>query len=137
MGGSVDTHITSNRGQVTLNEAAERVTTVAVLSRQFPGARILISSGANAGHSKFVPLISEAALARNLVTNLGVEVSRIELEEHSRDTMQNSAKSACAVDSAGKSPSPIDNGYFQNRSTHSQFLLLPFCVFSRTLVSSI
>ena len=93
VGGSVDTHISLDRGQVTLNEAAERVTTVASLSRQFPRARILISSGANAGHSESAPLISEAALVRNLLVDLGVTASRIEFEEHSRDTLQNAEQS--------------------------------------------
>ena len=93
VGGSVDTHISTDRGQVTLNDAAERVTTVAALSRQFPRARILISSGANAGHTESAQLVSEAALVRNLLVDLGVEASRIELEEHSRDTMQNAEQS--------------------------------------------
>ena len=93
VGGSVDTHISLERGQVALNDAAERVTTVATLSRQFPGARILISSGANAGPSETVPLISEAALVRNLLIDLGVEARRIEIDERSRDTMQNAEQS--------------------------------------------
>ena len=93
LGGSIDTHISLDRGQVTLNEAGERVTTVAALSRQFPNARILISSGANASHSESVLVVSEAALVRNILADLGVEASRIELEESSRDTMQNGEQS--------------------------------------------
>lgn len=40
LGGAVDTHITAQRGTVTLNEAGERIAAVAMLARRFPNARI-------------------------------------------------------------------------------------------------
>lgn len=93
LGGSVNTHITADREQIALNDAGERVTTMAALSRQFPQARILISSGANAGHTLTAQPITEAALVRDMLVGLGVEASRIEVEGQSRDTRENAEQS--------------------------------------------
>jgi uncharacterized SAM-binding protein YcdF (DUF218 family) len=93
LGGSVNTHITADRGQTTLNEAGERVTTTAELSHKFPQARILISSGAGAGHTSAAQPITEAALVRDMLVGLGVEASRIEVEGQSRDTIENAEQS--------------------------------------------
>ena len=93
LGGSVNTHITADRELIALNDAGERVTTMAALSRQFPQARILISSGANAGHTPTAQPITEAALVRDMLVGLGVEASRIEVEGQSRDTRENAEQS--------------------------------------------
>ena len=93
LGGSVNTHITADRGQTTLNDAGERITTIAALSRQFPQARILISSGAGAGHASTAQPITEAALVRDMLVGLGVDVNRIEVEGQSRDTRENAEQS--------------------------------------------
>lgn len=91
LGGAVDTHITAERGQPTLNEAGERITAVADLSRRFPAATVLLSGGAN--HVLTSQPVTESAVARNLLVSLGVEPSRIELEEHSRTTCENAEQS--------------------------------------------
>ena len=93
LGGAINTHITSERGQTTLNDAGERVTAMAALSRKFPQARILISSGAGAGHTLTAQPVTEAALVRDMLVDLGVEASRIEVEERSRDTRENAEQS--------------------------------------------
>ena len=93
LGGSVNTHITADRGQTTLNDAGERVTTMAALSRKFPQARVLISSGANVGHASTAQPITEAALVRDMLLDVGVEASRIEVEGQSRDTRENAEHS--------------------------------------------
>jgi uncharacterized SAM-binding protein YcdF (DUF218 family) len=87
LGGAVDTHITAERGQATLNEAGERVTTMAELSRRFPQARLLLSGGAN--HVLTSQPVTESAVARDLLIGLGVDPARIEMEERSRDTCEN------------------------------------------------
>jgi uncharacterized SAM-binding protein YcdF (DUF218 family) len=91
LGGGVDTHVTADRSQVALNEAGERVTTIASLSRQFPDARLLLSGGAN--HVLTTQPLSESAVARDLLIDLGVSADRIEMEERSRDTCENAIES--------------------------------------------
>jgi uncharacterized SAM-binding protein YcdF (DUF218 family) len=91
LGGAVDTHITAGRGQPTLNEAGERLTAVAELSRRFPQARILLSGGASDLVSP--EPVTESAIARDLLVGVGVEPQRIELEERSRNTCENAEQS--------------------------------------------
>jgi len=91
LGGAVDTHITAERGQATLNEAGERVTAMAELSRRFPDARLLLSGGAN--HVLTSQSVTESAVARDLLIGLGVDPVRIEMEERSRDTCENAEHS--------------------------------------------
>src|SRR4051812_13988258 len=45
LGGALDTVVSEPRGEVALNEAAERMTAVADLARRFPTARIAFSGG--------------------------------------------------------------------------------------------
>lgn len=91
LGGSVDTHITAERGQATLNEAGERVASMAALSRRFPEARLLLSGGAS--HVVTSQPVSESAVARDLLLDLGVDPNRIEMEERSRNTCENAEQS--------------------------------------------
>jgi uncharacterized SAM-binding protein YcdF (DUF218 family) len=91
LGGAVDTHITAERGQPALNEGGERITTVADLSRRFPAARVLLSGGAN--HVLTTQPVTESAVARDMLVALGVEPSRMELEERSRTTCENAEQS--------------------------------------------
>jgi uncharacterized SAM-binding protein YcdF (DUF218 family) len=91
LGGAVDTHITAERGEPTLNEAGERINAMAELSRQFPRARLLLSGGAN--HVLTAQPVTESAVARDLLIGLGVDPQRIELEERSRTTCENAEQS--------------------------------------------
>lgn len=91
LGGAVDTHITAERGEPTLNEAGERITAMAELSRRFPRARLLLSGGAN--HVLTAQPVTESAVARDLLVGLGVDPQRIALEERSRTTCENAEQS--------------------------------------------
>ena len=91
LGGAVDTHISAERGQSSTNEAGERITATAALSRKYPGARIVLSGGAN--HVLTAQPLSESAVARTMLIDLGVAGQRIEMEEHSRDTCENAEQS--------------------------------------------
>jgi uncharacterized SAM-binding protein YcdF (DUF218 family) len=95
LGGAVDTHITAERGEPTLNEAGERIIAMAELSRQFPQARLLLSGGAN--HVLTAQPVTESAVARDLLVGLGVDPQRIELEERSRTTCENAEQSLLAA----------------------------------------
>lgn len=96
LGGAIDAHITAERGQSTLNEAGERVTAMAALSRRFPQARLLLSGGAS--HVLTTQPATESAVARDLLVDLGVAPSRIEMEERSRDTCENARESQRIVE---------------------------------------
>lgn len=98
LGGAVDTHITAERGDVALNEGGERLAVAATLSRQYPRARIFLSGGAS--HILRTGAISESAAARRILVGLGVEGSRIEMEERSRNTCENAIETKASVQPA-------------------------------------
>lgn len=86
LGGAVDERIAHDRGQVSLNEAAERMTEAVALARLYPRARLVFSGGSNALlHAS----IKEARVARELWTELGVPESRMAFEDQSRNTYEN------------------------------------------------
>lgn len=95
LGGAVDTHITSDRSSVTLNEAGERLVVAADLSRRYPDARIFLSGGAN--HIATDSSLTESQVARNVLIAIGVPAQRIEMEERSRNTCENGLESAAAL----------------------------------------
>ncbi|RUW60691.1 YdcF family protein [Mesorhizobium sp. M7A.F.Ca.US.008.03.1.1] len=95
LGGAVNTHITEDRGSITLNDNAERVVAVATLSRRYPGARILLSGGS--GHLLSGHAFTESEGARRLLVELGVPQERIELEERSRTTFENAMESVAVA----------------------------------------
>ena len=90
LGGAISPDVSSARGEVALNEAAERLTVVAELARRYPDARIVFSGGSGA-------LIydegAEAPLALRLLESLGIPRARITLEDRSRNTVENAVLS--------------------------------------------
>jgi uncharacterized SAM-binding protein YcdF (DUF218 family) len=86
LGGAVSAHRLATRGEVGINEAAERVIAVPVLAKRYPQARIIYSGG-DAG--LFVRHGREADVVSDLFENLGVPASRLTLEDRSRNTAEN------------------------------------------------
>jgi uncharacterized SAM-binding protein YcdF (DUF218 family) len=86
LGGSFDTVVAPARGEVSLNEAAERLTATADLARRYPEARILFSGGSG---RLFYDGTSESELAIRLFESFGIPRSRVELDQKSRDTDEN------------------------------------------------
>lgn len=86
LGGSFDTVVAPARGEVSLNEAAERLTATADLARRYPEARILFSGGSG---RLFYNGTTESELAIRLFESFGIARSRIELDSKSRDTDEN------------------------------------------------
>jgi len=86
LGGALDTVVSPVRGEVALNEAAERMTAMAELARRYPQARIVFSGGS--GRLIFDG-VSEASLAARLFESFGIARERITLEDKSRDTLEN------------------------------------------------
>jgi uncharacterized SAM-binding protein YcdF (DUF218 family) len=87
LGGALDTVVSSQRGEVALNEAAERMTAIAELARRYPQARVVFSGGS--GRLVYGGTTTEAELAARLFASFGIAKERITLEDKSRDTLEN------------------------------------------------
>jgi uncharacterized SAM-binding protein YcdF (DUF218 family) len=82
LGGAVEEQIGELRGQIALNDAAERVTALVELARRYPNARLVVSGGIGGpGH----PARALEAFYREQ----GLDVARIVFEERSRNTQEN------------------------------------------------
>ena len=77
IGGVINPWRSAARGQVSLDEAAERLTSAVELARQYPTARIVFSSR------------SEDRFAVRFLEDLGVQRNRITVETQSRNTAEN------------------------------------------------
>jgi uncharacterized SAM-binding protein YcdF (DUF218 family) len=86
LGGALDTVVSPARGEVALNEAAERMTAVAELARRFPDARIVFTGGSGRIIYDGAP---ESDLAARLFDSFGIAKQRVLLEDKSRDTGEN------------------------------------------------
>jgi len=86
LGGALDTIVSEPRGEVALNEAAERMTAVAELARRYPDARIVFSGGSG---RLIYDGVTEASLAARLFESFGIARERVMLEDRSRDTDEN------------------------------------------------
>ena len=90
LGGAITPDVSTARGEVALNEAAERMTAVVELARRYPDARILFTGGSAA-------LVfqegTEAEFALRLLEGLGVAPARIIAEDKSRNTVENAVYS--------------------------------------------
>jgi uncharacterized SAM-binding protein YcdF (DUF218 family) len=86
LGGALDTVVSPARGEVALNEAAERMTSIAELARRYPDARIVFTGGSG---RIIYDGVSEAELAARLFASFGIAKERIILEDKSRDTLEN------------------------------------------------
>jgi uncharacterized SAM-binding protein YcdF (DUF218 family) len=86
LGGAIDTVVSSVRGEVALNEAAERLTAMAELVRRYPEAHIVFSGGSG---RLIYDGPTEAELAVRLFESFGIDRHRVILENKSRDTDEN------------------------------------------------
>lgn len=86
LGGAIDEIVGRSRGQVSVDEAAERMTEGAVLARLYPNAKLVFSGGSNVFFDRGV---TEASEARRFFEQAGVAPERIILEDKSRNTFEN------------------------------------------------
>ena len=86
LGGALDTVVSEPRGEVALNEAAERLTVMAELVRRYPEAHFVFSGGSG---RPIYDGATEAELAVRLFESFGIARQRIILENKSRDTDEN------------------------------------------------
>jgi uncharacterized SAM-binding protein YcdF (DUF218 family) len=90
LGGAVEQALTVSRGIPALNGAAERMTETLALARRRPEARIVFTGG-SAGLAPGE--MTEADVARQLFTALGLEGPRVIFEAESRNTWENATLS--------------------------------------------
>ena len=86
LGGAFDTVVSLARGEVALNEAAERLTVMAELVRRYPEAHVVFSGGSG---RLIYGGATEAELAARLFESFGIPKQRVILEGKSRDTDEN------------------------------------------------
>jgi uncharacterized SAM-binding protein YcdF (DUF218 family) len=86
LGGGVQADESFSRGQVTLNEAGERVIALADLARRYPAAKILFSGGSN---TPFEGDRVEADAVAHFAPMLGIPSERILIEAASLTTREN------------------------------------------------
>lgn len=86
LGGALDTLVADARGELALNESAERVTAIAELARRHPDARIVFSGGS--GTLMFAGA-KEADVASDLLASFGIDPARILQEDRARNTWEN------------------------------------------------
>lgn len=86
LGGALDERISRARGQVALNDAAERLTEAAALARLFPDAVLVFSGGSG---SLLDGSIKEAEAAHKFWSQLGVPERQMVFENSSRNTYEN------------------------------------------------
>ena len=90
LGGSFRLTLTEDRGQVALNETAERITGVIALARRYPEARVVFTGG----NASLVPgRLTESDAAARLFAELGLDPARVEFEKRSRNTFENAVYS--------------------------------------------
>jgi uncharacterized SAM-binding protein YcdF (DUF218 family) len=89
LGGAIETHISTQRGQPALTEAAERMTVVPDLARRFPHAQIIFTGGIGLLQDQFFDDKPEADAAKTLWESLGIPPERLVFEDKSRNTEEN------------------------------------------------
>ena len=87
LGGAVEPEV-ADRPYSGLNEAAERITAIAEIAREYPAAKILYSGGNSRLAFRGG---TEAQVARSLFKSFGIPESRLILEDRSRTTAENAA----------------------------------------------
>jgi uncharacterized SAM-binding protein YcdF (DUF218 family) len=90
LGGAVRIEVSLAHNQPALNEMATRITETLALSRRYPGVPVVISGGDPAIVSRGK---SEAEITRSLLISLGLDPSRILIDDRSRNTYENAVDS--------------------------------------------
>jgi len=86
LGGSVDETVSAARGHPTVNQAADRMVSTAMLARRYPAARVVVDGGTS---SLFPDGSTEAAAMAGFLVEEGIDPARITRESHSRNTYEN------------------------------------------------
>jgi uncharacterized SAM-binding protein YcdF (DUF218 family) len=95
LGGAVQSDESVRRGQLAVNEAAERFVAAIDLGRRYPGARIVLSGGSASLLAEGAP---EADVALEHLVRLGLPAGSLEVENRSRTTAENAAFARALAD---------------------------------------
>lgn len=94
LGGAIEPERSTERGQLMVNGAGERILALADLARRYPQARIVFSGGSgNLADER----LSEADVAARFAGTLGLADGRLVIEGRSRNTRENAEFSARQV----------------------------------------
>jgi uncharacterized SAM-binding protein YcdF (DUF218 family) len=85
LGGSIDPAVSAVHGEVALTDSVERLMVVPELIKRYPGARIIFTGG----NGSLFGGASEAAYAEKMLASLGIASGRVEIEDQSRNTLEN------------------------------------------------
>jgi uncharacterized SAM-binding protein YcdF (DUF218 family) len=85
LGGAIDPVLSAARGQIALNDEAERLTVAVKLARDYPNARIVFSGG----NGDLIGGLPEGKFAAEFFESLGLPSNRIAIENQSRNTFEN------------------------------------------------
>lgn len=117
LGGGERLAVSAHWGRAEINEAGDRVIAAAMLARQFPQARILVTGGHAEDRSGRPPLRSEAALSAEILTGLGVDADRLLIEDHARNTPENARQGlARATPAPGSRWVLVTSGFHMDRA---------------------
>ena len=94
LGGVINPEVSIERGEISLDEAAERLTAAVELYRRYPTVRVVFAGGSA---NVLFPGPSEAEFAAIFLERFGIPRDRIELEGSSRNTMENAINTARLV----------------------------------------
>jgi uncharacterized SAM-binding protein YcdF (DUF218 family) len=94
LGGAINYPVSAARGETVFDESGERLTEAVILAKRYPQARIVYTSGS----SSFTGATSTEALqARKLMSQLGIALERVTIEDKSRNTDENARFTAAIV----------------------------------------
>lgn len=100
-GGVLDPVLSASRGQVALNDAADRLFAFADLAARYPGAKLIYSAGSGSLTRQDV---KEADFVLPLLARLGIGAERVLLENQSRNTHENAVFSRGIAGADGMEP---------------------------------
>ena len=95
LGGAVEAADSATLGQVSVNEAADRVLAALRLAVRYPEARIVISGG---GGTVWGERAAEAPVTARYLEAVGIAPERITVEDRSRTTAENAAFTRALVE---------------------------------------
>ncbi|MGK2741523.1 YdcF family protein [Tepidicaulis sp. LMO-SS28] len=104
LGGAVHMSVSAARGEAALLSGAERLFAAYELAERYPDAPLILSGGSNAVFGAETEIASEAEIMRDVLTRLGVDAGRLEVETTSRNTWENAVNSHALAAEEGSGP---------------------------------
>jgi uncharacterized SAM-binding protein YcdF (DUF218 family) len=86
LGGAVNPPLAANRGEPSVNDAAERILALADLGRRYPDAKLVFTGGSG---SLWGGKYREGEVMRAALEQAGLDTGRVQFENESRNTWEN------------------------------------------------